>query len=216
MKLLISLLLLMGVHCAADELAHDIRSLPPFCSPTAGLFCSLCVQGDLTVGGSINGPTGPILDRSSSNYVFAYSDSSQTITQDGAFENITFSTNVHINGWTHDASTSAPAFIAAQTGLYLIQYDAVLNQSGTDEARAEIQAVLDNVLVPGSQIVISLSGDNDISQEVTRTFLAQVVAGQELKFQLAGSTTDVQLFANPNGDPSIIRPSIAVTITRIA
>lgn len=203
-----------------EESKLATRALP-FCTGITGpvaAFCNvaisddLCVQGNVTVFGSISGAT-----ESSTNYVFAYDTTDQSVASPGtgpfSFQDINVSTNGQINGWTHAANSAE--FTAAQIGLYLIQYDAIVGDQESEAYTVKLRAVIDDVEVAGSVTTLQVPAeDSEFSVEITRSFLTPITAaGQVLKFQLTGSSTNVQLVSDDDG---VVSPSITITVTRIA
>lgn len=221
MKKIVSYLAYSMLLIISEVKAADNRCIVP-CSPSgpAATFCNLnisqnlCVAGDtqlngnLTVCGSFTGPTV-----TTANYVYAYDINDQSVNSPNTFQDISFDVNQAINGWLHIAGQAE--FTAQQSGLYLVQYHAILNQTNDIDTISSIRAVLAGTEVPGSAITLDIPASGE-SVEISNSFLMSITSvGQVLTFQLTGSTTDVELFADPNGESDVI-PSITVTIVKIA
>ena len=127
------------------------------------------------------------------------------------FQAITFSNNGPINGWVHTGSTSQ--FICHQTGLYLVEYDALANPSTTEPATVSFRAVTGGgaTEVAASQRGMTLVTVN-APRSVSTSFLANFNNSDILQFQLLGSAAGSQITPNGTG---VTRPSISTTITRI-
>ena len=213
-----------------DYLAH-IRSCitcacASGCSLTGSQFCSLqvtnnaCigqnlqVQGNLLVCGTIynSGVIG-------ANYVFAYRAITQTIGVSApTFQDIIFTDAPILNGWV--ILPPSAEFICAQTGNYLIEYDAICRITNSQLSNVSIIAVLNGVEIPGSQGTIQQPTNNK-PLALTRSFIASINENDVLKLQFTGGTDFVQLEAN-SGNSSImtpingVQPSITLTITRVS
>lgn len=201
--------------------ASDTRCIAP-CPGTgpAATFCNvavtqnLCVagntqlNGNLTVCGSFTGSTV-----TTANYVYSYDTTpSQMIDTPNTFQDITISTDAFINGWLHTPGL-AP-FTCQQTGLYLVQYHAILKQTNESNVIATVRAVLDGSEINGSALTVNLPITGD-ELEISNSFLINPSFNEVLSFQFAGSTRNVELVADQAAESNVI-PSITITIIRIA
>lgn len=212
----------------------DIKSLPcPASGPVAN-FCNLNVKTQLCVSGNaqINGNTliggntqingslnvsGPIngttqFNITNANFVYSYDTTDQTVQIADTFQPVTFNTDVLLNGWTHTAGGSQ--FTCQQTGIYLVQYHGVLDQTNELGVVGTIRATLAGNEVAGSALTIDIPASGD-SVELSNVFLISATQGQQLVLQLTGSTLSVELFPDPSS-VSDVTPSITLTIIRIA
>lgn len=193
----------------------------PGTGPTA-TFCNLAVtqnvcvsgntqlNGNLTVCGSFTGPTV-----TTANFVYSYDTTpSQAVDTPNTFQDITFSTDALINGWLHTPGL-AP-FTCEQTGLYLVQYHAILKQTNENDVITTVRAVLggDDNEIAGSAFTVNLPITGD-EVEISNSFLISASLGQVLSFQFTGSTANVELVADQNAASNVI-PCITITIVRIA
>ncbi len=170
----------------------------------AGTVKASAFQGDGS--GLFNLNSGAALG----NYVFAYNTGAVFVAAANTFQDISFSTDAQINGWTHITGT-AP-YTSAQTGLYLIQYDATATTTLSTGASVSVHATLNLTEIPGSQASVILSTNSLQLSTISRSFIASVNASDVLTLQVAGSSTGSRLAGNGSGSP---RPSVSMTITRI-
>jgi hypothetical protein len=170
----------------------------------AGTVKATAFQGDGS--GLFNLNSGAALG----NYVFAYSASTMSVAAANTFQDIPFNTDAQINGWTHTGGT-AP-YTSAQTGLYLIQYDASASTTLSTGASVSVHATLNLTEIPGSQASVFLSTNSVQLATISRSFIASVNASDVLTLQVAGSSTSSRLTGNGSGST---RPSVSMTITRI-
>jgi hypothetical protein len=119
----------------------------------------------------------------SRNYAYAYDTTTQTTVAIDTFQDVTFNTNVVLDGWTHTAGTAV--FTCAQTGIYSIEYFAHTQKTGGGGRNTELRIVLDGTEVAGSQTYERIDTDNNIIQ-ISRDIILSVTSGQVVKVQFAG------------------------------
>lgn len=143
------------------------------------------------------------------NYAFAYNTTTLSIAG-AAFQDVTFSTNGLLNGWTHTAA--AAPFVCPQTGLYLISYRLQPNR-GNGNATFSGRITVAAVEVAGSQ-AFSSSNAAAIDCPISNTCLANITSGQTLLVQWGCSVNNAtnQLLAEGLGTIT----NASVTITRLA
>jgi hypothetical protein len=168
------------------------------------------ISGNLTVCGTIN---------SNAAAVFSYSSETQTVGVPApTFEDITFTDDPIINGWTHTLGDST--FTCLQAGNYLIEYDAICRITDSQLTDISIIALQNGSEIAGSQGSIQ-QPTNNRPLELTRSFIVSFAVNDTLKLQFTGGTQFVQLEAN-SGNSSIltpvngIRPSITLTISKVS
>ena len=171
------------------------------------------IMGQTGPTGAI-GPTGTVTN---SNYVFSYDTTTQTILTSNRYQDITFNTNVILNGWTH--SVSSGEFLCNQTGVYLIQYSVETKATGGSNKIA-LRAVIQSGGVgtfneiPGSQLFQDFQS-NSSTQAAVRYFMASINSGDIVKLQFAGSSTTVRLIVDDILNLSTYPTSVTIIITRI-
>lgn len=205
---------LIGTISYAQEADITRAFVCPITGPVAN-FCNAYVTNNLCVGGNIFA-SGTISGTSitSANYANVYDTTSQPVQVPNVFQDITFNTNAFINGWLHTTGTSI--FTCAQTGLYLVQYQGVLNQSNEPGTVATIRATFNGTEVSGSAFTINLPITGD-SIELSNSFFVSATQGQQLILQLTGSGSANNVQLSPNMDAEgTVNPSITITIVRIA
>jgi hypothetical protein len=144
------------------------------------------------------------------NYVFAYDTTSPALAVVNTFQDINFNVNAQLNGWTHTGGTAA--FVAAQSGLYLVQYTAEAETLIAGATTVSVRATLNGTEIGGSQA----SCDLDVASApipVTKSFIVGVTAANTLALQFTGTSVNNRLVAS-NGSGTT-RPSVSMTIIRI-
>jgi hypothetical protein len=143
-------------------------------------------------------------------YAYSYDTTTQTVSVANSFQDITFNTNVLLDGWTHTAGGTL--FTGTVGGVYAVNFTATVNRTSTPASTIEIRAVKDGAEVAGSQVGATLTA-NSVFSEVGNQFLVNVTGGSTIKFQMTATTTAAQIA--PVGANATTRPSIRATIHRI-
>jgi hypothetical protein len=136
-----------------------------------------------------------------SNYVFAFNNSVQSVVTGNVFQDITFATDAQLNGWMHTAGTSQ--YTNAQTGLYLVEFNANATTTSGNGTNVELRATLNGTEIPGSRSIATFSALNQFVP-LSRSLLTSANSGDVLTIQFTGSGTGIRLAT-----------SSALTITRI-
>ena len=150
-----------------------------------------------------------------SNFLYAYDMTSQVTASAGAFQNISFGSS-SVSGWFVPASGE---FVAQQSGVYLIEYQAHFANGSANTISAGIRAVLNLTSTPseiGTSEAVTYVAPFAV-QPVSRSFLLNMTAGQMLSFQMTTST------ANSTSGGYLIEgsffgqtfPSITLTVIRV-
>jgi hypothetical protein len=133
----------------------------------------------------------------------------------GVFQTVTFSTVGFTNGWT---IPSPAVFSVSQSGLYLVQYQAHIQNSSASTTATVITHILLNILTAPSELgssesVISVAPAFGIG-EMNRSFLVQLTAGETLSLQYTSNVaTFVELVSGSFEGQNF--PSVIMTVTRI-
>jgi hypothetical protein len=138
-----------------------------------------------------------------SNFVFAFNNAAQSVVTGNVFQDITFATDAQLNGWMHTAGTSQ--YTNAQTGLYLIAFDANATTISGNGTNVQLRATLNGTEIPGSRSLATLSALNQFVP-MSRSLLTSANSGDVLTIQFTGSGTGIRLAGTS---------SSALTITRI-
>lgn len=195
------------------------------CSVGGAQFCSLQVTNNACIGNTLQvlgdlAVCGKIYNSGivGIDYAFAYRSTTQTLgVISPTFADIIFTDSPVLNGWVH--LPPAAEFLCAQSGDYLIEYDATCRITNSQLSSISIIAVLNGIEIPGSQGTIQLITNNR-PLSLTRSFIVHINENDVLKLQFTGKTPFVQLVAN-SGTSSIatpvngVRPCITLTITRV-
>ncbi len=142
------------------------------------------------------------------NYVSAIGGIQTTATAN-VFQDVPFTTDEQISGWTHASGTSQ--YTNAQTGLYLIQYNAQATITALPAASVSLRAALNSVEIPGSQAAVALATNVQIIS-LSRSFIASANAADVLTLQFTSSSTSGRLTGTGSGTT---RPGVTMTIVRI-
>lgn len=143
-------------------------------------------------------------------YAYAYDTTNQTVAVANTFQDITFDTNILLDGWTHTVSTAN--FTGTVAGVYQVCYTATVNRVSTPSVTMELRAAKNGTEIAGSQSVVTLVA-NSVPQELSNTFLVSVSPGDVLKIQETANTTDGQI--GSFGANATTRPSIRLTIIKL-
>ncbi len=158
----------------------------------------------VTAGAIASLPTTP------SNFVSAYDTTTQTVSIANTFQDITFNTNVELDGWTHTGGTAD--FVCPETAKYLVEYTINSTKTTGSNSLIEVISLFNGTEIAGSQIG-SFSTVNNSNQSASGEIIISGVATQILKFQLTGATVNSTLA--PPGGNATTSPSMTVSITRL-
>ncbi|HEY4416511.1 MAG TPA: FG-GAP-like repeat-containing protein, partial [Verrucomicrobiae bacterium] len=168
-------------------------------------------ESGVALGGTFSGNGSGLTNTvTSGNYLFAYSTAQQSIENNGVFEAITFGHRPSINGWTYGSSSGS--FTNAQTGLYLIQYDAVAEESYAVPSAVTLDMTVNGAEIPGSQTTTTLTVLNH-PFFVSKSFIASLNSGDVAQLRFLGDDSSLYLqngLGNGTNDPSA-----TLTITRL-
>jgi hypothetical protein len=126
------------------------------------------------------------------------------------FQDITFNTNVLLNNWTH--TTSSAIFSGNIDGAHLFTYTATTNRTGNPTSTLEVRALLNNAEISGSQSGGTLTSNN-ARNEVSNSFIYNIISGDAFKLQLTGDDTNAQITSV--GANATVRPSIRLSINKV-
>ncbi|PWU17866.1 MAG: hypothetical protein C5B50_10435 [Verrucomicrobia bacterium] len=157
-------------------------------------------------GAGLTNLSGP----SAANYVFAYSTSLQAVALANTFQDLTFSHDDVLSGWSHTLGSAT--YTNGQSGLYLVSYNAQVTTTSTGGTNVTLRATLNGAEIGGSATAASIPTNAPSWVSVSKTFLANVNSADIFTLQMAGPSTGVRL--QSFGSAST-RPTISVTITRI-
>lgn len=145
------------------------------------------------------------------DYAAAYDTTTQTVAVANTFQDVTFNTNVVLDGWTHTASTAN--FTCATTGKYLVTYSAHIEKTSGGNSTGELILVNNGAQVAGSQAVAIITSNNFINR-VSGSMVVSMTATQVLKVQFTGSNTATRIV--PPAGVATVDSGISVTITKIS
>jgi hypothetical protein len=158
----------------------------------------LCVTDGVWTG---NGPSG-------TQYFFAYDTTSQTVASAGAFQNILFSTNAQIDGWNHNPGSTD--FVSTVTGTFMANVTARVAKNGGANTTISMRMTKNGVEVPGSQSYGTCAGST--GDTMSGNFIFQVAAGDIIRIQMTGGTSNVQILP---GGAGTVQPSIQFNVWRM-
>jgi hypothetical protein len=147
--------------------------------------------------------------------LFAYSTVAQPISVANTFQNITYSTNGALNGWTHAAGGST--FTCNQTGKYLIVYAVVAGTAPSNVAGDmdfDFRLIQNGAEVSGSSLHLEERVANIAERVPALTSVAiSCTSGDVLSVQMRGITTLHSLKPGGIGTAPV---SATITIIRIS
>ncbi len=144
------------------------------------------------------------------DFIDAYDTTTQTVSIANTFQDITFSNNGVLDGWTHTA-TSAD-FTCPTTANYLVTYTAHGTKTTGSNSLVEVIALFNGVEIAGSQGG-AFASVNNASQTISGSFIFAGTATQILKFQLTGATVNSDIV--PPGGNAAVSPSISVSVVKV-
>ncbi len=143
-------------------------------------------------------------------HVFSYDTTNQTVSTANTFQDITFSNNGSIAGWTHAVGTAT--FTCNTSGFYLVMVNARCERTTTGTTTMSLRVNQNGVEVPGSQTSVDSSTSNQALPMATM-FVVSATNGDTIVAQFTGTATTNRLVAN-NGSGTT-RPSITITIVKL-
>jgi len=148
-------------------------------------------------------------------YVFAYDTTTQTVAVANTFQDVTYSNNSQIDGWTHTPGTAT--FTATAAGTYMVNMTARIAKSGGANTTLSFVGVKNTTGAPGTFTEITgtqsygtaaaSSGDT-----MSGNFIVNMAATEILKIQMTGGTTGAQIVPGGNGTTL---PSSQLSIWRL-
>jgi pectin methylesterase-like acyl-CoA thioesterase len=210
------------ISSGANSLQVGVNDSPTFTTVSAAVISGATISGGTisleanivpqNSGTSLLGsPEAPFANIYSvpKEYIFAYANNTQTVAASGTFQDITFGTNVQLNGFSHVAGGTL--FSGAATGLYKIDYTATVSKTGGANSIFEARALVNGVEVSGSQVGITINANNLVTP-VSNSFIANIASGQALRMQMTATTNTTNI--RSVGAFAGARPSITLTATR--
>lgn len=169
-------------------------------------------------GAGATGPTGPTgpMGPLGDNFIFAYDTTTQgPVAVAGTFQDVSYSANGQINGWSHTVGTST--FTCNQTGKYLVVYRAEGNHTATGNASVTIslRATLNGVEITGSQSALTtrVNASSTETLPITNSFILDAASGNTLKIQFTSTSTATTLDHPGSGTTTT---SASISIIRVA
>lgn len=170
------------------------------------------MQTGVTLNGTFSGTFTGLTNAPSptaDNYTCSYT--TNTVTVGTTFQAITNTFDAQISGWLHKAGQ--PNYTNAQTGLYLVQYDAEVAETGNNPTLF-FHAVDNGTEITASQSAITLE-NNNVPQPVSKSFIASFNSGDVLQFQFVSTTGSNKGEIVGGAGAGVVMPSFSCTITRI-
>ncbi len=164
----------------------------------------------VNLSGTFSGDGSGLSSATTGNYVHSYSTTTQSVVTASTFQDITNQVDVQINGWSHAAG--GVSFTNNQSGLYLIHYTAETTTTASSASTISLRAVVNGTEIADSQSTTVVNTANQVAP-VSKSLIANLSAGDVLKFQLAGNSTTDRLVSNTGLGTA--RPSFSFTIVRI-
>lgn len=145
-----------------------------------------------------------------SNYIFSYDTATQIVVAANTFQDVTYTNNSFLDGWTHTPGSAD--FVAAATGLYIVTYEYNVEKNGGGNIEVATEATLAGAAVAMSRNGMDITSNNT-AFPLSRSFPLEVTAiGQIMKIHIAANTANrASIIPAPApGGPS---PAIGGTLT---
>lgn len=136
------------------------------------------------------------------NYVFAFNGGAQAVAAGNTFQDLNFSTDAQLKGWTHTGGTSQ--YTSAQAGLYLVQYYGQFITTLANGTNAQMRVMLNGVEVPGSRSVGTVLSLSEVAN-LSKSLLVSANAADVLTLQFTGSGTGIRLSGTGNSTLTVTR-----------
>jgi len=142
------------------------------------------------------------------NYVQAYDDTLQAISVGATPQDVLFSTNVQLNGWTHTAGTAN--FTCNATGKYLVTYAVYFEKTAGAPSQMEAWVNFNGSQVSDTHASVSTI-TNNVIQEMGASSIISATVSQVLKIEIQAPNTFFQL-----NQHTLPEPTARITIVRIS
>jgi hypothetical protein len=164
-----------------------------------GLFVQHRTTSANTIAGFITG-TNELVDTNiaiggmgSANYLYVYDTVPQTVITANQWYDITFNTNVLLNGWSH--TNGSALFTCGATGIYNVFVMVTFNKLNGQNIESALKIVLDGVNIPASLQHYHMHTSATDHTVAILDIAATINSGQVLKIQMTCDTSSaVQTF----------------------
>ena len=134
--------------------------------------------------------------------LYSYDTSTQPIITINEHQDVNFAQNYLASSWVH--SPGSAIFTCKKTSRYKCIVEVYMKKTASGSQEANIIALFNGAEVPGSHSGIDLITDNEISM-YSISFPFDGIEDQDLRIQVAGSNTNVQIVPGPNpGGASVV------------
>jgi len=141
--------------------------------------------------------------------LYAYDTTTQTITTANTHQDLNFSKNADLSSWDH--TEGAAIFTCQEKGKYLCIVEIYMQKTSAGAKTGNMIALYDGVEIVGSHSGVDLITNDEISM-FSSTFQFEGDVGKDLKIQIAGSATNVQVIAGPNPGSAAEATSATINI----
>jgi len=153
----------------------------------------------------VTGGAGLVIDGQTvgvGNYAFAFNNGQQAVATANTFQDINFTTDQQLAGWTHTGGTSQ--YTNAQSGVYLVQYYGQFATTAATGTNAQMRATLNLGEIGGSRTLVAVPSPGQ-AYPVSKSFLVSANASDVLTLQFTGSSTGIRLLGTANSTLTITR-----------
>ncbi len=141
--------------------------------------------------------------------IYSYDTTTQTITAANTHQDLDFSNNKDISSWDHVEGTAI--FTCQKTGTYFCVVEVYMQKTSAGAKTGNMIALFDGAEIVGSHSGIDLITNDELSM-YSSTFQFDGIKGKDLKVQIAGSATNVQVSAGPNPGSASVATSATINI----
>jgi len=148
------------------------------------------------------------------DFIFAYDTSTQVIVTANTFQDVTFSTNGPLNGWTHTGGSAL--FTCPVTGVYECKIELSVDSGSNGNTEINMKALFNGVEIAGSHRGVDVVHKNS-AFPLDRNFMFNGTASQDLKIQWAAEDdNNNNIQPGPTAGSVVTAISGTITIRRIS
>jgi hypothetical protein len=148
---------------------------------------------------------------STGSYAFSYSTNTQNINNVNTFNNISFTQDIYLIGWTRSSTT----FTCTNTGIYRVEYHAEATTTAlVGGSTVSFIATKNAVEIAASQVAITFPAALAGVTPISTTFISNFSNGDLLVFRMASTSSSANSISSLGNGST--KPSFKVIINQLA